>query len=62
MIENQYIDIFTQYRDKIDAKSLSRMNSLRDKALNIFKEQGFPTKKMEDYLYLDVAADRKSVV
>lgn len=57
MIENQYIDIFTQYRDKIDAKSLSGMNGLRDKALNIFKEQGFPTKKMEDYLYLDVAAE-----
>lgn len=57
MIETQYIDIFNQYRDKLEAKSISGMNNLRDKAYNAFKEQGFPTKKMEDYLYLDVAAE-----
>lgn len=57
MIENQYTGIFTQYRDKIDARSISGMNSHRDKAFDAFKEQGFPTKKLEDYLYLDVAAE-----
>lgn len=57
MIEQQYIDIFNQYRDKIDSKSVSVLNNLRDKALEAFQKQGFPTKKEEDYLYLDVAAE-----
>lgn len=57
MIENQYIDIFNQYRNIIDGKSVEAMNSLRDKAFEAFKEQGFPSKKLEDYLYLDVSAE-----
>jgi len=57
MIENQYIDIFNQYRHRIDEKSVKGMNMLRDKALEAFKKQGFPTKKQEDYLYLDVSAE-----
>ncbi|MDR2955659.1 MAG: Fe-S cluster assembly protein SufD [Prevotella sp.] len=57
MIEAQYIDIFTEYRDKIDSKSVPGMNNLRNKALEAFIKQGFPTKKQEDYLYLDVSAE-----
>lgn len=57
MIENQYIDIFNQYRDKIDSKSAPGLNNLRDKALDAFKKEGFPTKKLEDYLYLDLSAE-----
>ncbi|MDU1890884.1 MAG: Fe-S cluster assembly protein SufD [Dysgonomonas sp.] len=57
MVENQYIDIFNQHRKTIDSKSVAGINSLRDKALEAFKKQGFPTKKLEDYLYLDVAAE-----
>lgn len=57
MIESQYIDIFNQYRETIDSKSTPGLNSMRDKAFEVFKEQGFPTKKLEDYLYLDVAAE-----
>lgn len=57
MIENQYIDIFSQYRYTIDGRSAEGMNSLRDKAFEAFKKQGFPTKKEEDYLYLDVSAE-----
>lgn len=57
MIENQYIDIFNQYRNIIDGKSVEGMNSLRDEAFEAFKKQGFPTKKLEDYLYLDVSAE-----
>ena len=57
MIEQQYIDIFNQYRDTIDSKSVAGLNNLREKALNAFQKQGFPTKKLEDYLYLDVAAE-----
>ncbi|MDH6308828.1 Fe-S cluster assembly protein SufD [Dysgonomonas sp. PFB1-18] len=57
MIETQYTDIFKQYRHKIDEKSAPAINSLRDKAFEAFGKQGFPTKKLEDYLYLDVAAE-----
>lgn len=57
MIENQYIDIFSRYRQTIDEKSVAGMNNLRDKAFEAFKKQGFPTKKEEDYLYLDVSAE-----
>lgn len=57
MIEQQYIDIFNEFRDKIDSKSVPPLNNLRNKALEIFQKQGFPTKKLEDYLYLDVAAE-----
>ncbi|NDV79680.1 Fe-S cluster assembly protein SufD [Dysgonomonas sp. 511] len=57
MIETQYINIFTEYRDKLDAKSVPGMNNMRDKALKAFIANGFPTKKQEDYLYLDVAAE-----
>ncbi len=57
MIEQQYIDIFNQYRDAIESKSVAALNNLREKALDAFQKQGFPTKKLEDYLYLDVAAE-----
>ncbi|GHV15590.1 Fe-S cluster assembly protein SufD [Bacteroidia bacterium] len=57
MIEQQYIDIFNRYRDTIDSKSVAVLNNLREKALEAFQRQGFPTKKLEDYLYLDVAAE-----
>ena len=57
MIEKQYIDIFNQYRHKIEEKSVAGMNSQRDKTLQAFEKQGFPTKKLENYLYLDVAAE-----
>lgn len=57
MIEKQYIDIFNQYRQKIEEKSAAGMNNIRDKALEAFQKQGFPTKSQEDYLYLDVSAE-----
>lgn len=57
MIEQQYTDIFNQYRDTIDSKSVAVLNNFREEALKAFQEQGFPTKKIEDYLYLDVAAE-----
>ncbi|WP_165042728.1 Fe-S cluster assembly protein SufD [Dysgonomonas sp. ZJ709] len=57
MIETQYIDLFTQHRKVIDAKSAPGMNNLRDKAFEAFKKQGFPTKKQEDYKYIDISAE-----
>lgn len=57
MIETQYIDIFTEHRQTIDEKSAPGLNRARDKALEAFIRHGFPTKELEDYLYLDVSAE-----
>lgn len=56
MIETQYIDLFVQHRQLIDSKSPAVLNGQRDKALEIFKQIGFPTTKLEDYKYTDVAS------
>ena len=45
MIEQQYIDLFQQYRKDIDNNSVDVMNELRDAAFNTFKEMGCPTSK-----------------
>lgn len=57
MIEQEYIDIFTQYHDKIDANSAAVLNSLRGVAFKAFEDKGFPTNKLEDYKYTNVAAE-----
>lgn len=57
MIEQQYIDIFTQYRTTIDSKSANGINIYRDRAFEAFKKNGFPTGKLEDYKYFDVSAE-----
>lgn len=57
MIEKQYIDIFNEHRKTIDSNSAPCMNAPRDKALKALEKQGFPTKKFEDYKYIDVAAE-----
>lgn len=56
MIEAQYIEIFNQYRTVIDSKSSYGISLLRDKALEAFQLQRFPTKADEDYKYIDVQA------
>ena len=56
MIETQYIDLFTRHRDDIDSHSATALNALRDNAFAIFKENGFPTSKLEDFHHTDVAA------
>ena len=40
MIEQQYIELFQQYRDEIDSNSVEVMNQLRDVAFDTFKELG----------------------
>lgn len=57
MIEKQYIDIFTQYRDLIDSKSVREVNKYRDRAFEEFKKNGFPSNVLEDYKYFDVSAE-----
>lgn len=57
MVEKQYIDIFNEHRKTIDSNAAPCLNAPRDKALKAFEKQGFPTKKLEDYKYIDVAAE-----
>ena len=55
MIEQQYIDLFQQYRNDIDSNSIDVMNELRDAAFDTFKEMGFPTTKIEEYKHSNIA-------
>ncbi|MGI6073767.1 MAG: Fe-S cluster assembly protein SufD [Fermentimonas sp.] len=54
MIEQQYIDLFEQYRKDIDANSVEGLNAHRQKAFETFKEVGFPTSKMEEYKHSNI--------
>ncbi len=55
MIEQQYIDLFLDYRKELDANSVPGINRHRDAAFAAFKALGFPTPKLEDYKHTDVA-------
>ena len=55
MIEQQYIDLFQQYRSEINSSSVDVMNEQRDAAFEAFKEIGFPTSKIEEYKNSDVS-------
>lgn len=55
MIETQYIDLFNEHRSTIDSHSADILNRLRNEAFVKFKELGFPTYKLEDYQYSDIA-------
>ena len=55
MIEQQYIDLFQQFRSEIDSNSADGMNKHRDFAFAKFKQIGFPTSKLEDYKHSNIA-------
>ena len=55
MIEQQYIDLFNDYRGEIDANSVAGLNRHRDAAFEAFSASGFPTSKLEDYKHTDVS-------
>jgi Fe-S cluster assembly protein SufD len=55
MIEQQYIDLFEQFRGELDANSVEGINRHRDAAFGIFKQTGFPTSKLEDYKHSNIA-------
>lgn len=55
MIEQQYIDLFQQFRREIDSNSVGIMNEQRNAAFETFKEIGFPTSKIEEYKHSDVS-------
>lgn len=55
MIEQQYIDLFQQYRAEIDKSSIETLNVQREAAFETFKKIGFPTSKIEEYIHTDVS-------
>lgn len=54
MIEQQYIDLFKQYRGELDANSAEGLNRYRDKAFEIFTQTGFPSSALEDYKHSNI--------
>ena len=54
MIEQQYIDLFEQYRSEIDGNSVEGLNKHRNAAFRKFSEIGFPTSKQEDYKHSNI--------
>lgn len=52
--EQQYIDLFTQQEQVLCSHAPEIMNMQRSKALEHFKQSGFPSLKNEDYRYTDV--------
>lgn len=49
--EKQYIELYTQARDMLNAHSSAVMNAVRDTAFEDFKRQGFPSRNVERYKY-----------
>lgn len=54
MIEQQYIDLFKQYRGELDANSTEGLNRHRDAAFDIFTQVGFPSSKQEEYKHSNI--------
>lgn len=54
--EKQYIELYNEASQLIKQKSCDVMNAVRDAAFAVFKEKGFPSKKVERYKYTDVDA------
>ncbi|BEH00158.1 Fe-S cluster assembly protein SufD [Bacteroides sedimenti] len=55
MVEQQYIDLFSQCEAMICANSAEVLNAKRAEAFANFERLGFPTQKLEDYKYTDVS-------
>ena len=55
-LEQSYIDLYTANRTKLFAGAPDTLNQYRDAAIETFRTQGFPSKKVEDYRYIDVRA------
>lgn len=52
--EQQYIDLYQEFRESILSHSAPALNALREKAFASFCEKGFPSRKVERYKYTDV--------
>ncbi|KAA6343535.1 FeS cluster assembly protein SufD [termite gut metagenome] len=54
-IEQQYIDLFSKYKEMICRYSAPALNALRTEAMFHFIQSGFPTNQQEEYKYTDVS-------
>ena len=52
--EQQYIELYQQAREMIFSHAPEVMNAVRDQAFEDFRQQGFPSKKVERYKYTDL--------
>lgn len=52
--EKQYIELYEEARQLIFDHSATVLNSVRDRAFDDFKRQGFPNRKVEKYKYTDM--------
>ena len=52
--EQQYIELYQQAREMIFSHAPEAMNAVRDQAFEDFRQQGFPSKKVERYKYTDM--------
>ena len=52
--EQQYIELYEQARELICSHAPEAMNAVRDEAFEDFRRQGFPSKKVERYKYIDM--------
>jgi len=55
MVEQQYIDLFSQCEGMICSHSAEVLNAKRAEAFADFERLGLPTQKLEDYKYTDVS-------
>lgn len=54
-VEQQYIDLFSQQKDSICRHSTDVLNLHRESAFGHFQQLGFPTRKQENYRYIDIS-------
>ncbi|NDV57400.1 Fe-S cluster assembly protein SufD [Bacteroides sp. 519] len=54
-LEQQYIDLYYEAEELLRAKSTRQFNAYRSKAIADFREQGFPTRKQENYKYTNIS-------
>ena len=52
--EKQYIELYQQAREMIFSHAPEAMNAVRDQAFEDFRQQGFPSKKVERYKNTDI--------
>ena len=53
--EKQYIDLYRETAGMIKSHSAGVLNGVRDKAFEDFCRQGFPSRKVERYRYIDMS-------
>ncbi len=50
-----YLNLYSSYKDRLVACSPQIMNAVRNNAIELFESKGFPSRKVEEYKYIDVA-------